>query len=259
MNTSTFRLRTSGAASGGAPGRRALSWWMLEDGLRIGADGVARCWWSGGDDANVRYHDEEWGFPSLGDRRLFEQLSLESFQSGLSWLTILRKRAAFRRAFDEFEPARVADYGDADVRRLLADAGIVRHRGKIEAPIHNPRRALEIAEESGSLAGYLWSFEPPPEERPPRLSHEALSGLSETPSSRALSKDLRARGWRFLGPTTAYAFIQAAGLVNDHLDGCAVRRRAEAARGAVRTDHDRRSGKGGGGRASRKERTRSST
>lgn len=203
---------------------------MRDDGLVIGADGAARCWWPGADPSYVAYHDAEWGFPVRDDRRLFEKLSLESFQAGLSWRTILRKRDAFRRAFDDFEPARVARYGPADVGRLLADAGIVRHRGKIEATIDNAARALEIAEEKGSLAAYVWSFEPLPGERPPRISYDAVRELSETPASRALSGDLRRRGWRFLGPTTAYAFMQAAGIVNDHLDGCAARLRAEAAR-----------------------------
>jgi len=203
---------------------------MRADGLVTGPDGVARCWWPGTDPSYVRYHDEEWGFPVRDDRRLFEKLSLESFQSGLSWLTILRKRDAFRRAFHDFDPGRVARYGAADVRRLLANAGIVRHRGKIEATIGNAGRVLEIAEEKGSLAAYVWSFEPSPEERPTRISRGALRELTDTPASRALSADLRRRGWRFLGPTTAYAFMQAAGIVNDHLDGCAVRPRAEAAR-----------------------------
>ena len=203
---------------------------MRADGLVTGPDGVARCWWPGTDPSYVRYHDEEWGFPVRDDRRLFEKLSLESFQSGLSWLTILRKRDAFRRAFHDFDPGRVAHYGAADVRRLLANAGIVRHRGKIEATIGNAGRVLEIAEEKGSLAAYVWSFEPSPEERPTRISRGALRELTDTPASRALSADLRRRGWRFLGPTTAYAFMQAAGIVNDHLDGCAVRPRAEAAR-----------------------------
>ena len=203
---------------------------MREDGLVTGPDGVARCWWPGTDPSYVRYHDEEWGFPVKDDRRLFEKLSLESFQSGLSWLTILRKRDAFRRAFHDFDPGRVSRYGAADVRRLLANAGIVRHRGKIEATIGNAGRVLEIAEEKGSLAAYVWSFEPSPEDRPARISRDALHELTDTPASRALSADLRRRSWRFLGPTTAYAFMQAAGIVNDHLDGCAVRPRAEAAR-----------------------------
>lgn len=203
---------------------------MRHDGLVTGPDGVARCWWPGTDPSYVRYHDEEWGFPVRDDRRLFEKLSLESFQSGLSWLTILRKRDAFRRAFHDFDPGRVAHYGAADVRRLLANAGIVRHRGKIEATIGNAGRVLEIAEEKGSLAAYVWSFEPGPQDRPARISRDAVRELTDTPASRALSADLRRRGWRFLGPTTAYAFMQAAGIVNDHLDGCAVRPRAEAAR-----------------------------
>jgi DNA-3-methyladenine glycosylase I len=233
VRAGSYDLRRSAAAPSGAVPTHALSYGMHDDGLRFGPDGVARCWWPGDDPAYVQYHDQEWGFPVVDDRRLFEKLSLESFQSGLSWLTILRKREAFRRAFADFEPGRVARFGPRDVHRLLGDAGIVRHRGKIEATLANARRALEIAEEAGSLSAYVWWFEPPAWERPARLTYEALSTLNESPASRALSKDLRARGWRFLGPTTAYAFMQAAGVVNDHLDGCAVRVRAEQARAAL--------------------------
>ncbi len=202
---------------------------MAGDGLRVGADGVARCWWPGTDPDYLAYHDHEWGFPVFDDRSLFEKLSLEAFQSGLSWLTILRKRENFRAAFARFHPKRVARFGEADVARLLSDAGIVRHRGKIEATIHNAARAVEVIAEEGSLADYLSRFAPTPDERPVRPSYDELRGLSETPSSRALSRDLKRRGWKFVGPTTVYAFMQAAGVVNDHLEGCAFRVAAEAA------------------------------
>ncbi len=203
-----------------------------EQGLVTGEDGVARCWW--GDSAREYrdYHDTEWGFPVADDRRLFEKICLEGFQSGLSWLTILRKREAFRSAFAGFDYERVARFTERDVERLLADAGIVRHRGKIEATINNARRAVELAEAEGSLARYVWRFEPDPATRPNPLTWEALRSLSETPESRALAKDLKRRGWRFVGPTTVYAFMQAMGLVNDHVHGCSARAAAEAARAA---------------------------
>jgi len=193
------------------------------DGLARGADGLVRCFWSGTDEEYRRYHDEEWGFPVGDDRRLFEKICLEGFQSGLSWLTILRKRENFRRAFRGFDFATVARFGGRDVARLLKDAGIVRHRGKIESTINNARRALELAEECGSLAGYFWRWRPDPSSRPRRLTWKALRRLGSTPESLALSRDLKKRGWTFVGPTTAYAFMQAMGLVNDHVEGCAVR------------------------------------
>jgi DNA-3-methyladenine glycosylase I len=199
-------------------------------GLAIGADGRTRCWWCGDDPEYERYHDHEWGFPVADDIRLFEKLVLEGFQSGLSWLTILRKRENFRAAFDGFDFERVARYGEAEVARLLDDAGIVRHRGKIEATINNARRASEIVDEHGSLAAFLWRYEPAPEERPARMDHATLMSLAQTEASRRLAKDLKTRGWRFFGPTTAYAFMQAMGLVNDHLAGCDVRAEVSAAR-----------------------------
>jgi DNA-3-methyladenine glycosylase I len=159
---------------------------------------------------------------------------LEGFQSGLSWLTILRKRNGFRRAFADFDFTRVARYGSRSVERLLGDAGIVRHRGKIESTINNARRAVELSEEFGSLAAYFWRWEPDPAARPKRVTHQVLTGLTQTPESRALSQDLKRRGWTFVGPTTAYAFMQAMGLVNDHLEGCVVRDRVRAARRAFR-------------------------
>jgi len=191
-------------------------------GLVRGADGIVRCAWCATDELYRAYHDTEWGFPQRDDRRLFEKLCLEGFQSGLSWLTILKKRENFRRAFAEFEFEKVARFTPRKVAALLQDAGIVRHRGKIESTIHNARRARELVEERGSLAAYFWSFEPA------RAAHPAR--LSVTPESKALSKDLKRRGWTYVGPTTMYAFMQAMGLVNDHLQGCAVRRAAEKAR-----------------------------
>jgi len=203
---------------------------MSAAGLRRGEDGVQRCWWAGTDPLYSRYHDSEWGFPVEDDKRLFEKVCLEGFQSGLSWLTILRKRESFRKAFAGFEPRRVARFDGRDVRRLLADASIVRHRGKIESTINNAGRALALEEEFGSLAAYFWRWAPGPGDRPRRLTHGALRAMSTTPASVALSRDLRQRGWTFVGPTTIYAFMQAMGLVNDHLEGCGVRPAAEAAR-----------------------------
>jgi len=197
-----------------------------------GASGE-RCWWCGDDPTYVAYHDEEWGRPVVDDRRLFEKLCLEGFQAGLSWLTILRKRPAFRAAFADFDPNVVARFGVRDVERLLGDAGIVRHHGKIEATVTNAGRALELIEEVGSLAAYVWSFEPAPSERPPRLDRSTLAGLGTSPASVALSADLRRRGWRFVGPTTVYAFLQSMGVVNDHVEGCPSRPVVEAMRDAL--------------------------
>ena len=186
----------------------------------LGEDGTARCAWAGSDPEYVRYHDEEWGRPVRDDRRLFEKLVLEGFQSGLSWLTILKKRPRFREVFAGFDPAEVARFGERDVTRLLSDAGIVRHRGKIEAAIHNAARTLEVIEAEGSFASYVWRFVPPAEERPARMTLSALRAMAQTPASERLSKDLKKRGFRFVGPTTAYAFMQAMGMVDDHLEGC---------------------------------------
>jgi DNA-3-methyladenine glycosylase I len=187
-------------------------------GVITGEDGVARCWWATSAPEYRAYHDSEWGFPVSDDVRLFEKLSLEGFQAGLSWLTILRKREAFRRAFADFEFERIARFGQRDVARLLADAAIVRHRGKIEAVVNNARRAVELVQAEGSLARYLWRFEPQP--RGGKLDRAGLAQLAVSPESKALAKDLKKRGWGFVGPTTSYAFMQAMGLVNDHLDGC---------------------------------------
>ncbi|HXY38808.1 MAG TPA: DNA-3-methyladenine glycosylase I [Vicinamibacteria bacterium] len=203
-------------------------------GLSRGEDGVLRCSWAGSDPLYLRYHDTEWGLPAADDRRLFEKLCLEGFQSGLSWLTILRKREAFRAAFARFEPEALAGFGPRDVRRLLGDAGIVRHRGKIESTLNNARRLLELQAETGSLGAFVWSFEPPASARPRRLTLPVLRKLACTAESAALSKALRRRGFSFVGPTTAYAFMQAMGLVNDHIEGCAFRERVERARASFR-------------------------
>jgi DNA-3-methyladenine glycosylase I len=199
---------------------------VMTDGIVLGEDGVARCWWGESTPDYRAYHDQEWGFPVAEDARLFEKLSLEGFQSGLSWLTILRKREAFRRAFAGFDFNVVARFGERDVARLLDDASIVRHRGKIEAVINNAGRAVELADECGSLAAFVWGFEPSP--RAGGLRREAIEAHTE--ESRALAKELKRRGWRFVGPTTVYAFMQAMGLVNDHLEGCAAWAEVERAR-----------------------------
>lgn len=192
-----------------------------------------RCAWCRATPEYRRYHDEEWGFPVTDDRRLFEKLCLEGFQSGLSWLTILNKRANFRRAFDDFDAERVARYTAADVSRLLGDAGIVRHRGKIESTINNAQRVLALRAEFGSLAAYAWGYEPAAASRPRRLSWEVLRAMATSPESVAMSKDLKKRGFSFVGPTTVYAFMQAMGLVNDHVEGCTSRAAAQAARAAM--------------------------
>jgi DNA-3-methyladenine glycosylase I len=201
-----------------------------DDGLISGADGRTRCWWCGQHEDYMAYHDEEWGQPQSDDYRLFEKICLEGFQSGLSWLTILRKREGFRKAFANFDFEKVARFPEGRTEELLHDASIVRHRKKIEATLNNARRACELAETEGSLAAYVWKFEPPKSERPARLDKATLYSLSQTPSSVALSKDLKKRGWAFFGPTTAYAFMQATGMVNDHLAGCTFRKPAEQAR-----------------------------
>lgn len=197
----------------------------MADGGGRGGDAVTRCWWAGSDPLYVRYHDEEWGRPVRDDRRLFEKICLEGFQAGLSWLTILRKREHFRAAFAGFDMERVARFNGRDVNRLLRDAGIVRHRGKIESTINNARRALALRDEHGSLADYFWRWQPDGASRPPRITREVLTEMATTPESIALGKDLRRRGWTFVGPTTTYAFMQAMGLVNDHVEDCAVRNR----------------------------------
>lgn len=203
---------------------------MPARGLVLDERGRARCWWSVSAPDYVLYHDREWGMPVVDDHRLFEKICLEGFQSGLSWLTILRKRDHFRAAFDDFDYEKVARYRPARVERLLRDAGIVRHRGKIESTINNARQAVQLAREFGSLADYFWRWQPAARQRPRKMTRAELSKLSSTPRSVELSRDLKRRGWTFVGPTTAYAFMQAMGLVNDHLHGCVVRDRVERAR-----------------------------
>jgi len=193
-----------------------------------------RCWWAGEDPVYVAYHDDEWGLPVADDRRLFEKLCLEGFQAGLSWRTILYKRPAFRAAFHDFDIARVARFSTREVERLLGDAGIVRHRGKIESVINNAKRTRELVNETGSLAAYVWRFEPKASSRPRNITRDVLQRMATSPESTALSKDLRRRGFTFVGPTTVYAFMQAMGLVNDHVEGCPARARAKKARAAFR-------------------------
>ncbi|UWR75057.1 DNA-3-methyladenine glycosylase I [Phaeobacter inhibens] len=190
----------------------------------LAPDGQLRCGWAGSAPEFLAYHDHEWGYPVADDQRLFEKICLESFQSGLSWRTILAKRENFRAAFAGFDWTQVARFGPQDVDRLLQDAGIIRHRGKIEAVINNARRAEEMVAEEGSLAAFFWRYEPGPDEQvPPQTA-------SITPQSTALSKELKKRGWKFVGPTTVFAFMQAMGLVNDHATGCICRIRADEAR-----------------------------
>jgi DNA-3-methyladenine glycosylase I len=206
-----------GATAAGSDGR-----------LAVGADGVQRCSWAVSAADYVSYHDAEWGIPISDDVRLFEKLSLEGFQAGLSWLTILRKRDAFRHAFAGFDFERVARFSERDVDRLVADPGIVRHRGKIESVINNAQHALELVEEEGSLAHYIWRFEPRPWHG--ELDRAGLEQLATAPEAKVLAKDLKARGWKFVGATTVYAFMQAVGLVNDHVPGCQSRTSTESAR-----------------------------
>jgi DNA-3-methyladenine glycosylase I len=200
----------------------------LPAGLLRGADGVVRCAWAGDDPLYQAYHDREWGFPTADDTRLFEKICLEGFQAGLAWITILRKREAFRRAFAGFEAKRVARFTPARVATLLADPGIVRHRGKIESTLNNAARFLELRKDEGSLAAFVWRFAPPP--RTGRLTWSRLRQQTTSAESIALSRELKRRGWTFVGPTTLYAFMQAVGLVNDHVHGCAAQERAAAAR-----------------------------
>ncbi|AXO16521.1 MULTISPECIES: DNA-3-methyladenine glycosylase I [Thalassospira] len=193
----------------------------------IGTDGKCRCAWCDAAPEFNAYHDTEWGFPVTDDIRLFEKICLEGFQSGLSWRTILTKRENFRKAFAGFDFHKVAQFDDADVKRLLGDAGIIRHRGKIEASINNAKRACEMVAEEGSLAAYFWRFEPKPDEVDPPQS------MSTSPTSVALSKDLKKRGWKFVGPTTVFAFMQAMGLINDHAQGCFLRQQIDDMRASL--------------------------
>lgn len=188
----------------------------MDNGLRADASGVVRCWWCGDDEEYIRYHDEEWGRQVVDDQRLFEKICLEGFQAGLSWLTILRKREAFREAFDGFDFRSVAKFNPRHVTRLLKNEEIVRHRGKIESTIHNAGQAIRLLDEFDSLATYFAQFAP----KQTGTLHSKSAVVSTSPESTALSKDLKRRGWSFVGPTTCYAFMQAMGLVNDHLVGC---------------------------------------
>jgi DNA-3-methyladenine glycosylase I len=203
-------------------------------GVIKGADGRVRCAWAGTSPDYIEYHDREWGRPTSDDRWLFEKICLEGFQSGLSWLTILRKRDNFRRAFADFDVRRVARFGERHIDKLLADAGIIRHRGKIASTINNAARALELIAAEESLARYVWRFEPAPASRPRRLDWTVLRAMSTTAESQALSKDLKKRGWTFVGPTTMYAFMQSAGIVNDHVEGCFCRPQVERDRRSFR-------------------------
>ncbi|WP_157016940.1 DNA-3-methyladenine glycosylase I [Mesorhizobium xinjiangense] len=206
----------------------------VRTGLIEGADGEQTCFWHGNDPFYRAYHDREWGRPVDDDVRLFEKICLEGFQSGLSWLTILRKRENFREAFAGFDFEKVALFGDDDVERLMSNAGIVRHRGKIVSTINNARKALDLRKEAGSLAAWFWSFEPGEDARPARIDFATLAANPKTEVSTRISKELKKRGWSFVGPTTVYAFMQAMGLVNDHIEGCACRAEVEAARRAFK-------------------------
>ena len=198
---------------------------------------LSRCWWCLADPGYMHYHDTEWGRPESSDRALFEKISLEGFQAGLSWLTILRKRPQFRIAFADFDVQTVASFGEPDVARLLQDAGIVRHRGKIEAVIHNARRMSDLMDRHRSLCAFAWRFEPDPATRPVHLDKAALCAMPTSKESVALSKELRRLDFKFVGPTTCYAFMQAMGLVNDHVVGCAVRDEVEQLRATFVRPH----------------------
>jgi DNA-3-methyladenine glycosylase I len=228
--TSAATIATKSTAAGAEPAA----------GLFRAEDGALRCQWCRATSVYQRYHDEEWGFPVTDDRRLFEKICLEGFQAGLSWLTILNKREGFRKAFANFDAKKLAVFDESDVERLLQDPGIVRHRGKIESVINNAQRVLELRKEFGSLAAYAWGFEPAPGSRPERATQEALRAAPVTPLAAAMSKDLKKRGWTFVGPTTVYAFMQAMGLVNDHYETCVARERALAERAALEVPRARR-------------------
>ncbi|MGE0282475.1 MAG: DNA-3-methyladenine glycosylase I [Rhizobiaceae bacterium] len=203
-------------------------------GLVDGDDGKRRCAWHGNLADYQLYHDREWGRPVVNDQRLFEKICLEGFQSGLSWLTILRKRENFRKAFEGFDFNTIATFDESDVEQLLQDAGIIRHRGKIVSTINNAKRAQELVKEAGSLAAFFWSFEPGPADRPERVDREHIVANPTTPVSTRISKELKRRGWSFVGPTTVYAFMQAMGMVNDHLEGCYCREEVERERARLK-------------------------
>ena len=201
-----------------------------KSGVIKGVDGLARCWWCHGDPLYEEYHDVEWGRPVADDAQLFEKLCLEGFMSGLSWLTILRKRENFRRAFKSFDIEAVARFNSRSVERLVADAGIVRHRGKIESTINNARRCIDLVEEFGSLRSYAWAYGPDKRSRPSRMDWPTLVNLGVSKEATAMSKDLKRRGWSFVGPTTVHSFMEAVGLMNDHVSACAFRKEVEEER-----------------------------
>ena len=192
----------------------------LAEGLMLGADGKIRCAWAGEDALYLAYHDHEWGKPVYDDNHLFEKICLEGFQAGLSWLTILRKRENFRNSFDGFDFNKIAFYDEEKIDELLKNPGIVRHIGKIRSVVNNAKCARKLVEEKGSLADYFWSFQPPESERFEHVDYATLKLNPITPASIRLSKDLKKRGWTFVGPTTCYAFMQSIGIVNDHIEGC---------------------------------------
>ena len=197
------------------------------NGLILGDDGMARCWWHGNDPQYQRYHDEEWGIPVTNDRQLFEKISLEGFQAGLSWLTILRKRESFREAFDYFDMSKIQHYDKNKISQLMQNKNIIRHRGKIEAVINNANRMKILLEDYQSFAAYIWQYETPIADRPQNFDYQTLRPITMNEYSIALSKDLKKRGWKFVGPTTCYAFMQSMGLVNDHIEGCICRAKVE--------------------------------
>lgn len=206
----------------------------MQTGLLTTGNKTQYCWWAGTDPLYIRYHDEEWGRPVKDDIRLFEKICLEGFQAGLSWYAILKRRENFRRAFAGFDFEKVSRFSKRDVARLLKDPGIIRHRGKIEAAINNAQKVGDIIDEFGGLGNYFWRFEPEPKSRPKKLTRETLIGMPITPESKALSKDLKRRGFQFVGPTTMYAHMQAMGLVNDHVEGCHCRAAVEKERKAFK-------------------------
>ncbi|GJL85565.1 MAG: DNA-3-methyladenine glycosylase I [Micavibrio sp.] len=206
----------------------------MKDGLIKSEDGLVRCWWHGDDPMYRDYHDHEWGRPCNDDIKLYEKVCLEGFQAGLSWLTILRKRENFRKAFAGFDFEKVARFTDKDIERLVLDAGIIRHRGKIEATINNAQKTCDTIDELGSLGTYFWGFAPAPKSRPKKVNYKTLIAMPDTEESKALSKDLKKRGFKFVGPTTMYAHMQAMGMVNDHLEGCCMRETVEKERKAFK-------------------------
>ena len=195
----------------------------IDDGLLTDTFEITRCAWCGEDTEYQRYHDTEWGVPIVNDQILFQKICLEGFQAGLSWLTVLRKRDNFLKEFDKFDFKKVSQYGDKDISRCLVNPGIIRHRGKIESTINNAKKAIELVNEFGSLASFFWSFEPSIKNRPEKLTYAVASQLTMSTESIALSKALKKRGWTFVGPTICYSFMQAMGIVNDHILGCSRR------------------------------------